>query len=170
MAPGNGRGAGGCAQRPGRPDRAARLSPQPARREDAQRLREQLRSLDRDAPAPSSSGAPGTAQAGGPPGASTATSTAAATADRSGASGYRIAGILFLTLSGASALTTISLFASTPSDPKAADGYDAPKFAFGITTAVTALTGFLLLGHSRSVQVTPTVTPKAVGLAISGRL
>ena len=70
----------------------------------------------------------------------------------------------------AGAITTIALFASTPSDPNEAGSYDTPKLTFGLTTLVAGVAGFIVLGQSRSVQVTPTVTPRAVGLAISGHL
>jgi hypothetical protein len=142
---------------------APQISPQPARHEDAQRLREQLRGLDRGTPAPPAVPllTTGSAPTGSP---------AASTADAPVRPGFRIAGIVLLSIAGASAITTVGLFAGTPNDPAEAASYDTPKLAFGLTTLVAGVAGFVLLGQSRSVQVAPTVTPKAVGLAISGRL
>lgn len=140
------------------------VSPQPARREDAQRLREQLRGVDRAAPAPPEVVPVTTTSAA--PGAPPAASSTGETTTRPG---LRTAGIALLAIAGASALTTISLIASTPSDPATASDYDTAKVAFGLATGVAATAGFILLAHSK-VQVAPTVTPRAVGLAISGRL
>ena len=141
---------------------APQISPQPARHEDAQRLREQLRGLDRSTPVPSPAEA-AAAAAAAPPGAPSPP-------DAPAHPGYRKAGIALLAVGGAAALTTITLFATTPSDPDAAAGYDGPKLGFALIALTSTVTGVLLLSYSRSVQVAPTATPGGAGVAISGRL
>ena len=141
---------------------APQVSPQPARHEDAQRLREQLRSLDRSAPPPSpvnAAAAAGVVSPSAPPAPET-----------SAHPGYRTPGIALLVVGGASALTTITLFATTPSDPDAAAGYDGPKIGFALVALASTVTGFLMLNYSRSVHVAPMVSAGGAGLAISGRL
>jgi hypothetical protein len=141
---------------------APQVNPQPARHEDAQRLREQLRGLDGSAVAPS----PADAAAA----ASTAPPSAPTQPDVTGHPGYRNAGIALLAVGGGAALTTITLFATTPSDPDAAAGYDGPKLGFALIAVTCTVTGVLMFNYSRSVQVAPTVTAGGAGLAISGRM
>jgi len=141
---------------------APQISPQPARHEDAQRLREQLRSLDRSAAAPTPAQAAAAAAAASP--------SAPSAPDVPAHPGYRKAGIAVLAVGGAAALTALTLFATTPSDPDAAAAYDAPKLGFALVAVAGTVTGWLLLNYSNSVQVAPTVSPGAAGLAISGRL
>lgn len=73
-------------------------------------------------------------------------------------------------IAGVSGLTTLTLYATTPSDPTISGSYDSWKALFTATTVVTGVAGFALVIANRTVQVTPTVTPQSVGLAIAGQL
>jgi hypothetical protein len=142
---------------------APQISPQPARHEDAQRLREQLRGLDRSTPTPPAVTLPTTSSA-------PTAAPAAVTADTPSRPALRVTGIVLLTAAGLSAITTVALFAGTPSDPNETASYDTPKLVFGLSTLVAGVAGFVVLGQSRSVQVAPAVTARSVGVAISGHL
>lgn len=129
------------------------VNPAPAHREDAQRLREQLRALEREA-APSSATGNAAALPGEPSGGAARTS---------------YAGGALLIVSGLCAATTLALFAATPGSGETSS-YDTAKLLFGVTTAVTGVTGLILWSKSRSVQVAPAVTARAVGVSLIGRL
>jgi hypothetical protein len=124
------------------------LSPAQGRREDAQRLREQLRDLEREQPPAAAAPA-----APGPPAGAPSTS--------------RVVGVVLLCIAGASAVTTVALYAASSSD---AGAYGTAK-TIGLTmTSVTGALGLSVVLASRPVQVGPSVGPKTAGLAISGRL
>lgn len=138
--------------------RAPQITPEHGRREDARRLREQLRELDREAPlrpivAPAPTPPPRTAtikHAGSPRLSEDLTSV----------------GKILLVVAGISAVATAVLYApqlgDVPTDSSSAD-------AAAVVTLATGLSGlgFLLAGHA--VRVTPAVTPQAVGLALASR-
>jgi hypothetical protein len=123
------------------------LSPLQGRREDAQRLREQLRDLERDHPPP--------AAAPAAPGPAAAPSTS------------RTVGVVLLCIAGISAVTTVALYAASSSD---AGAYGTAKTIGLTTTSITGALGLSVMLASRPVQVGPSVGPKTAGLAISGRL
>lgn len=134
---------------------APQLSPIQGRREDAQRLREQLRDLDRRRP-------PVPVQAGASPGV---------TFDPPSRTATQTAGMVLLAVAGLSAAITFSLYELSPDSTSSDFGaYDTAKTIGLTTTAIAGVAGFgLVLGSSRT-RVTPIATPKAAGLAISGRL
>jgi len=122
------------------------ISPLHGQREDAQRIGEQQRELDGERapaplPIPVADARPAVPD---PPRGSNA-------------------GALLIELAGISALVTVPLVAFDSSRS------DAALVVLG-ATVVTGAVGVALVLSNRSVQVAPTVTPRAVGLAISGRL
>jgi hypothetical protein len=133
---------------------APQITPVPGHREDAQRLRDQLRGLDHES-------APRTADAPTP--------TPPAPAEPSPSNPARTAAVVLLTVAGAATLGTLGTVVSSPNTGDTSN-YDTAATVLGITAVVTGAIGYVLLVKSRSVQVAPTVTPGAVGLAISGRL
>ena len=137
---------------------APQVTPLPGRREDAQRLREQLRGLER-VPVPAAVTLPSTAAAATVPGASTEPTPTNKVA------------VALLTIAGVSGLSTLGLVIASSPGSNGSD-YDTVEAALGVTAAVTGALGLftLIKSQNQSVQVAPTVTPKAVGLAISGRL
>lgn len=135
---------------------APQLSPLPARREDAQRLREQLRALDREA-APTTGGEAAALPPPPPPAPSAESARAS------------YAGGALLIVAALSAATTLGLYAATPSEGDTT-GYDRAKVLFGFTTAVTGITGLVLWSKGRSVQVAPAVTARAIGVHLVGHL
>lgn len=124
------------------------LSPIQGHREDAQRLREQLRALDRERPPVVVSPAPaGRAAAPSP---------------------SRAVGVILLCIAGASAVTTVALYAAAPDDRD--DAFGTAQTIGLTTTAIAGVVGLSVVLASRPVQVAPSVGPKTAGLAISGRL
>lgn len=134
------------------------LNPQPARREDAQRLREQLRVLDREPPPPAQTMAT-TSGPSAPP------VPPPRTVHR-----YTAAGITLIGTAAASGLSAIVLYASRPSDGADHADLDTATSLLALTAGATGIVGLVLLNHQTPVQVAPTITPHAVGLAITGRL
>ncbi len=127
---------------------ASQLSPSQGRREDAQRLREQLRDLERERPPAVVLPAP-------------------PAPERDARSTSMVAGVVLLCVAGASAVTTVALYAATPDDASA----NATAKTIGITTTtVTGIMGLSMVVAARRVRVAPTWGPKTAGLAISGRL
>lgn len=134
---------------------APQLGPLRRQREDAQRMREQQRTLESErgqsaalAPVP-------------------ARSSALLIPERNP---RRTAGQVLLLVSAVSA--TASAVAFTLSvDPLDDDSSDT-DWAIGLlaTSAVTGVIGFSLVLSGRAVQVAPAVTPNAVGFALTGRL
>ncbi len=78
-----------------------------------------------------------------------------------------LAGVVLLCVAGASAVTTVALYAAAPNG---AFAYDTAKTIGITTTAVSGIVGLSLVVAARRVQVAPTWGPKTAGLAISGRL
>jgi hypothetical protein len=142
---------------------APQVTPAPGRREDAQRLREQLRGLER-VPAPAAVALPSAAAA-----ATTMPGAASAEPDPGNGTANKIAWGL-LAVAAASGIATLTLISTTSQDSPNRSSYDSAETALSITAVATGSLGFLILARSASVKVSPTVTPKAVGLAISGRL
>ena len=136
---------------------APQLSPLPGHREDAQRLRDQLRELDRE-PGPKAAAVTATAPLPTTPAEPVA-----------GSSGSKVGGVVLLSVAAASGIATLGLLASASPGPNGSN-YDTAETVLGITAAASATLGVLLLIKSQQVQVAPTVTPRAIGLAISGRL
>jgi hypothetical protein len=141
---------------------APQINPIHLQREDAQRVHEQQRELDREPPppaAPVEAARPERAQA--PPDAGT---------DRT----MRTAGVVLLGIAGLSALATVPFLDSPRGD---SSGHPVVGVLL-ITAVVTGLGGGVLVASSVShrsgvpatVQIAPTVTPSSVGLAIVGRL
>jgi hypothetical protein len=123
------------------------LSPIQGRREDAQRLREQQRELEREHPPAAVAPAPPHPAAG----------------DRSAS---RTVGVVLLSIAGASALTTVALYAAAPTS----DDYGTAKAIGFATAAIAGALGLGVMLASHRVQVGPSVGARAAGLAISGRL
>jgi hypothetical protein len=138
---------------------APQVGPLPGHREDAQRLREQLRGLD-GVPLPSVSIPPA--------GAAATTVPGAASPDPPDSSSHKVA-VALLTVAGVTGVATLGFVIGGSSGPSSST-YDDVETVLGVTAGVTAALGLFTLVRSQSVQVAPTVTPKAVGLAISGRL
>jgi len=120
------------------------LSPIHRQREDAQRLREQQRGLDRDRPAAAMLTRPSELPA---PRAIT------------GSPVMRGVGFALLALAGVSALLAL----------ETSDSGDTSS-AWLATSALSGLTGLVLVVSNRSVQVAPAVTSRGVGLSIMGAL
>jgi hypothetical protein len=131
---------------------APQLNPTEGRREDAQRLREQLRDLDSKRP-------PAPAQAALPPGLTFDPPSKPASVE---------VGVSLLWVAGFSALTTFAVYELAQHTP--GDAYDTAEALGIITTAATGAVGLALVLGNSGPRVTPTATPKAAGLAISGHL
>lgn len=131
------------------------LAPLRRQREDAQRMREQQRTLE---------GERGTSAAPAPV---PARSTALLVPE---SNPRRTAGQVLLVVSAASAAASFLLYTSSL-DPSDQDSSDT-DWAVGLlaTSALTGVVGFALVLSGRGVQVAPAVTPNAVGLALTGRL
>jgi hypothetical protein len=138
------------------------LSPLHHQREDAERLRDQLRGLDHDRPPAPAVATPPSTPPSPPPGAPPA--------PHAGHPTLRGVGVALVVIAGVSGLTTLTLYATTPSDPTISGSYDSWKALFTATTVITGVAGFALVIANRTVQVTPAVTPQSVGLAIAGQL
>jgi len=134
--------------------RTPQINPEHSRREDTQRLREQQRELDREAPLPP-------IVAAAPP-SSAPPHAAVVEHDEKLAS----AGRVLLVVAGISAVATAALYAPQLGDARS-DSSSADTAA--VVTLATGLTGLLFLLVSHAPRVTPTVTPKVVGLAIASR-
>jgi hypothetical protein len=138
---------------------APQLSPVHLQREDAQRLADQQRRLDRDNPPPATM-----------PGAQTPAAAEPATrTDRS----RKIAGGVLLGVAGVSALVSLPLLQLGSSDSISGRSSSASDFAAIalVTAVVSGLTGIVLLSTSKStVQLAPTVTPNGAGVSLFGRL
>lgn len=132
------------------------LSPIHLQREDAQRVADQQRALDRENPPPATL-----------PGSQLASDPAKTTAiNRS----KRNAGLAFLGLAGIAAVVSIPLLAT---DDATVTGSAAHDFAtVTITTAVAAsVIGIVLYSSSRvPMQIAPTLTPRSAGVSLFGRL
>lgn len=124
---------------------APQLDPAHGRREDAQRLREQLPGVDREAiPAPAPAGPAAPVE---PP-----------------HSEHETAGAILLCIAGGAGAAAGTLYLAAPSD------YNELRTELLVTALATGVAGLTIVLWNRSVQAAPTVTPRAVGLAIAGRL
>lgn len=129
------------------------LSPLHRQREDAQRLTEQQRNLDPVEPVD-----PATAPTPGMLSTRTRHTT-------------RGAGLALLGVGGVATVLSLPLFAADTSGSGESDGtYATLAKVFLATGLVSAVAGIGLLAADRQVQVAPTVSPKAIGLAIMGRI
>lgn len=124
---------------------APQLSPGPGRREDAQRLQEQLRDLEPAAPLPPLPPAE-------PPPVVEPPSNV-----------LGIAGVVLLCVAGGTGASVVALSADDGSD-------DGVRTALLVTAAVSAAAGLTLVLTHRKVQAVPAVAPHAVGVAIAGHL
>jgi len=132
------------------------LTPLHRQRDDARRLRDQLRGLDGEDPTE--------------PATVTALPSVPAPA-RPGSPVQRGVGAALLVVAGLSGLTALSLYAASSGEQAPqSSSYDPWKGVFAATTLVAGVTGLTLVLANRTVQVTPTAAPTAVGLAIAGRL
>ncbi len=120
------------------------ISPVHRHREDAQRLTEEQRGLGRDRPADS------TPVRAPPP----TSSSSAATGNV-----MRGFGVAFLGVAGVSALVALS-----------SSNDDTERSALVVTSALTGVAGIVLIVSSRSLLVAPTVTSRAVGISLVGRI
>lgn len=138
---------------------APQVTPVPARREDAQRLREQLRGLE---------GVPVPAGVTLPSASAAATTVPGASTEPTPTNKVAVA---LLTIAGVAGVSTLGLVIAASPGSNGSD-YDTIEAALGVTAAVSGALGLftLIKSQGQSVQVAPTVTSRAVGLAISGRL
>jgi hypothetical protein len=141
---------------------ATQIDPTHFRREDAQRIHEQHRDLDRE-PAPVVPALASTASLAREPPA-----PVVAAPDRT----RHTAGIVLLGIAGVSGLATVPFL-----DRPSRDGSDDAVVGVLLATAVIAgLAGGLLLSSSasqspsRSIVLAPSVTPSSLGLVLVGRL
>ncbi|HEX3764200.1 MAG TPA: hypothetical protein VHW23_36150 [Kofleriaceae bacterium] len=138
--------ASGAVHAEARADPAApQLNPGPGRREDAQRLQEQLQGLE--PPAPRS--LPPLPPAEPTP----------AVEPRSSALGT--AGVVLLCVAGGAGASAAALSAGSD---------DGTRAALLVTAAVSAAAGLTFVLSHRSIQAAPAVAPHAVGVAIAVHL
>jgi hypothetical protein len=142
------------------------ISPLHRQREDAQRLTEEQRGLDRTQPAGHL--AEGVDKERPP----ASTPQAAATPSFTGGGHTtRGAGLALLGVAGLSAVIALPLLAlDTPLSGDSQSTYDSLAKILLATSAITGITGIVFLAVDRRVQVTPTVSSSAVGIAIMGRM
>jgi hypothetical protein len=136
---------------------APQISPLHRQREDARRLTEQQRSLERPAPREAVS-APAANPAPPVPSGGTRHTT-------------RNAGLVLLGIAGASAIIALPLRSfSTPNPGEGQSASDSLSDLLLVASAITATGGIVLVLSDRSVAVTPAVTLHAVGVTIMGQL
>jgi hypothetical protein len=129
------------------------LSPLHRQREDAQRLREQQRDLER--PQPEAPSRPPTPRAPPAPAGATRHTT-------------RNAGLVLLGIAGLSTVIALPLRSfDTPGDDGTAT---STSNLLLVTAAITATGGLVLVLSDRSLSVAPTVTARSVGVALMGRI
>jgi len=134
---------------------APQVNPAHDRREDTQRLREQLRSLER---APAADGL-------------TAPAAPPVLVEQPRSRGVTLAAQIMLGAAALTGLGAIALYATAPSDPADDSGVlEVARPVLAATTVLVGIGGIAVLVAGRPVQIAPTVTPRAVGLAITGRL
>jgi hypothetical protein len=124
-------------------------------REDTQRLREQQRGIEGErAPEP------------------VARAPVAARSEPVDQRRGMIIGVALLGAAGVSGLVTLTLLFDRSGAPADTDTttLDTAIALTGTATAVSGLLGLMLVVSNRPVRVGPTVTPRSVGLAISGNL
>jgi hypothetical protein len=135
------------------------LSPLHRQREDAQRLTEQQRGLEAPAPAAPQ---PAAALTSPLPTRSAARNTTRGT------------GFVLLGIAGVSAIVAVPLLVAssikTDSEDSSLEPIDTLSKLLIATSVLAGLAGVVLLASDRKVQVSPAVSPRAVGIAISGRL
>jgi hypothetical protein len=148
------------------------LSPLHRQREDALRLREQQRDLDRPRPqAPSSPSSPSPSPS--PPSSPSSPSSGPAAPVPSGGTRHttRNAGLVLLGVAGLSAIVALPLETFNSGSP---DGGDSTTGSVStlllVTAAITATGGLVLVLSDRVVSVAPTVTARGVGVSLVGRL
>jgi hypothetical protein len=135
------------------------LSPLHRQREDAKRLTEQQRGVEASPPAP----------------AQQATALTAPMATRSTTRHTtRGTGLVLLGIAGVSAIVALPLLvaANVGDDPTdgSLDPVDTLSKLFVATSVVAGLGGILFLVSDRTIQVSPAVSSRAVGISITGRL
>jgi hypothetical protein len=83
-------------------------------------------------------------------------------------------GMVLLGIAGASAIIAVPLLIAGSvqgdSDGSGAQPVDTLSKVFVATSLIAGFGGVLFLATDRTVQVSPTVSPRAVGVAITGRL
>jgi hypothetical protein len=134
---------------------APQLSPLHRQREDAQRLTEQQRALERPEPREAGSAAQPAPRV---PSGGTRHTT-------------RNAGLVLLGIGGVSAIVALPLrsFGTTsPGEEQSAS--DSLSDLLLVASAITATGGIVLVLSDRSVAVAPAVTLRAVGVTITGQL
>jgi len=135
---------------------APQVSPSHDRREDAQRLREQLRRLERGpAAAPAAATAP----------------TGPMIVEQPRNPGLALTGQIMLGSAALTGLTAIALYATAPSDPADDSGIlEVARPVLAATTVLVGIGGIAVMIAGHPVQVAPTVAPRVVGLSFTGRL
>ena len=149
---------------------APQVNPIHLQREDAQRLRDQQRVLDGDAPVAPAPIAPSTpvGEARKPP----------PTPEVHSGRAQRGTGIVLVGVGALSAVIAVPFLlasSSVPSDDPTIkslhDSYDTTGKVFLVTALVAGITGIALIATSKSsVQLVPVATPSSAGLAIMGRM
>jgi hypothetical protein len=134
------------------------VSPVHLQREDAQRLADQQRGLDHENPPPGATGAAARSQQGVP--------------EPSGDSGKRLTGLVLLGASGVAVLGSLALIATAPSDTTGSSNSNSALAGLTLVTSLLAgVAGVALVVSSKSsVRIAPTVTSRAAGLSLSGRM
>jgi hypothetical protein len=146
--------SGGAAADPATPQ----LSPLHRQREDAQRLHEQQRDLERQAPAAASPPATNRPPADAAAGVTTRHTT-------------RTAGLVLLGVAGLSAVVALPLRSSDSTMPGVgASAENSISDLLLVTAAITATGGIVLLLSDRTIRVGPTVTARSVGISLMGRI
>jgi hypothetical protein len=133
------------------------LSPLHRQREDAKRLTEQQRRLEAQAPPP---GQPAALTSPMPAQSSTRHTT-------------RRTGFVLLGIAGVSAIVSVPLLVAANAGEPSEDGLDPVgtlSKVFVVTSVLFGLGGLVMLRADRTIQVSPAVSTRAVGIAITGRL
>jgi hypothetical protein len=133
------------------------ISPLHRQREDAQRLTEQQRSLERAQPADAASAL----MANKPP------------RERSGVTRHttRGAGLVLLAVGGVSAIVALPLRAFDTPAPRGGQTDSALlSDLLLVTSALTATAGIVLVLSDRTVSVAPALSSSAVGVTVMGRM
>jgi hypothetical protein len=130
------------------------LSPLHRQREDAQRLRDEQRELDR--PQPSAPSAPAKGPAPPAPSGGTRHTT-------------RNAGLVLLGIAGLSTVVALPLRTFDGPDDDGGTATSTSNLLL-VTAAITATGGLVLVLSDRSLSVAPAVTARSVGVTLMGRI